>query len=510
MSKTFYITTPIYYVNDRPHIGHASTTVWADVQARYRRQIGERVFFLTGLDEHGMKVQQAAAKRNVPPQQHCDEMTVHFQDLWKALNISHDDLVRTTQPRHKAVVQQVLTRLHEKGAIYKKKYHGWYSKSAEQFVTEKEMVDGKFPVHYGEVIELEEENYFFRMSDHQAWLLKYVQDHPDWIQPANRRNEIAGALQKPLEDLCISRPAARLAWGIPLPFDPDYVTYVWVDALVNYISIVGYGTDRFPDYWPADCHLIGKEILTTHCIYWTTILHALEIEMPRQILAHGWWLMGREKMSKSVGNIVNPHDYIGRFGADALRYFICRELQLSNDTDFTEERFLQRFNADLANDLGNLVNRTIAMVNRYRGGLLPSIGPATPSDEDLSKTASETLADHQRHMPAIEYGRALESVWKLISRANRYVDENAPWKLAKDPAAAVRLDTVLARLVETVALLGNLLNPVMPETAAKIATQLNAPEILAGGRPWKNPIATGHQLGQAVPLFPRQVAPPKA
>jgi methionyl-tRNA synthetase len=509
--KTFYITTPIYYVNDKPHIGHASTTVWADVQARYRRLKGEKTFFLTGVDEHGMKVQQAAEKKGEPPQQYCDSMVAHFQGLLKTVNISNDDFVRTTQERHKKIVQDVLMLLQKKGAIYKKKYKGWYSRSAEQFVTEKEMVDGKFPTHYGEVIELEEENYFFKMSEHQKWLIQYITDHPDWIQPSNRKNEILGALQKPLEDLCISRPKARLSWGIPIPFDPEYVTYVWVDALVNYISIIGYGTAEFTNFWPANFHLIGKEILTTHAIYWPTLLHALEIPMPQCILAHGWWLFNHEKMSKSLGNVVDANDYVKRFGSDAVRYFICRELQLANDSDFTEERFVQRFNADLANDLGNLVNRSISMLNRYRDGVVPSPGTVEPSDKDLLQIAEESTKTYHAEMSKVSYGKALEAIWKLVSRANRYVEENAPWKLAKDPASSARLDSILYHLVQTAARLTYFIQPVMPETSCKIQEQLalsKLPNVIEGKA--SELVSAGHKVGSPVPLFPRQEGEKKA
>ncbi len=504
MDKTFYITTPIYYVNDRPHLGHASTTVWADVQARYRRLIGQKTFFLTGLDEHGMKVQQAAEKQGVSPQQHCDEMARHFQELWKNLLISNDDFVRTTQERHKILVQKFLTELHQRGAIYKKTYHGWYSKIAEQFVTEKEMVDGKFPAHLGDVIELEEENYFFKMSEHQPWLVKYIQDHPDWIQPENRRNEIMSWLQKPLDDLCISRPRSRLSWGIPVPFDSNYVTYVWVDALVNYISIVGYGSNRLAEFWPADWHLIAKDILTTHAVYWPTMLHALDIEMPRHILAHGFWLKDGQKMSKSLGNVVNPQEYVAKYGADAFRYFLCRELQLSNDSDFTDNRFLQRFNADLANDLGNLANRSLSMIQRYRKGVVPDWGEKTASDDEIVEVARVSLADYHKHMEAIAYHSALEAVWKLISRANRYVDENAPWKLAKDPASSARLDTVLRMLAETTALLSHLIAPFMPTIAGKLEEQLNMKTLPPTLVPTPNFLPASHVIGKPEPLFPRQ------
>jgi methionyl-tRNA synthetase len=508
MPNPFYITTPIYYVNDRPHIGHASTTVWADVQARYRRQQGIETFFLTGLDEHGMKVQQAAEKRGVPPQQHCDEMAKHFLALWKDLNISNDDFIRTTEPRHKAVVRKILTDLHAKGAIYKKTYRGWYSKSMEQFVTEKDKVDGQFPAHFGDVIELAEENYFFRMSDHQQWLIEYIQAHPGWIRPENRRNEVLGLLQnKQLEDLCISRPRERLAWGIPLPFDEQYVTYVWFDALLNYVTATGYGVDeaRYQRFWPVVIHLIAKDILTPHCVYWPTMLHGAGLPMPQHVIAHGWWMMEKEKMSKTLGNVIGPKDYVDRFGADALRYFICRELQLALDTEFTEERFLTRFNADLANDLGNLINRSISMLQRYRKGVVPPQGTGAAPDDDLRKTSDAAFADYHRHMEAIAFAPALEAVWKLVTRANRYVEETAPWKLAKDPAQDGRLDAVLHHLIQVANELAYLVAPTMPDTAAKIASQLVIEDPLkkpTSQRP--APIAAGHAVGKPEPLFPRQ------
>jgi methionyl-tRNA synthetase len=503
MSKTFYITTPIYYVNDRPHIGHAFTTILADVQARFRRQQGQETFFLTGLDEHGIKVQQAAAKRGVPEQQHCDEMAPKFQELWKALNISNDDFVRTTQERHKKIVREFLVELHKRGAIYKKKYHGWYSQSAEQFVTEKEMVDGKFPSHLGNVVELEEENYFFRMSDHQKWLIDYIQSNPEWIQPASRRNEVLGMLQRPLEDLCISRPKARLAWGIPIPFDEEYVTYVWVDALVNYISIPGYGTDSFQKFWPANAHLIGKDILTTHAVYWPTMLHAMDIPMPEHIVAHGWWLMDKEKMSKSLGNVIDPHEYISKFGTDSFRYFLCRESHFASDSDFTDERFIQRFNADLANDLGNLVNRSISMIQRYRNGVVPELDALNDLDKNLLQTADAAFAVYETEMIKISYASALEGVWKLVSRANRYIEETAPFKLAKDPNSEKRLNTILCLLAETCAALSYLIEPFMPETASKISSQLQVANLKKDSLRSLKALAVGHQLGKPAPLFPR-------
>jgi methionyl-tRNA synthetase len=506
MSKRFYVTTPIYYVNDRPHIGHASTTVWADVWARFARAQGRDVFFLTGVDEHGLKVQQSAEKRGVDPQKHCDEMVGYFREMLAHLNVSNNDFVRTTSSHHKETVRRVLSELNARGAIYRKKYRGWYSRSAEQFVTEKEMVDGRFPSHYGEVIEIEEENYFFRMSEHQSWLIQYIRDHPEWIQPENRKNEILGLLQKPLEDLCISRPKSRLGWGIPIPFDESYVTYVWVDALVNYISYVNYGTQDFAKSWPANCHLIGKEILTTHSVYWPTILHALDLPMPKRILAHGWWLFDHEKMSKSLGNVVDPKEYIDRFGVDAVRYFICRELQLANDSDFTEDRFVQRFNSDLANDLGNLVNRSISMLSRYRDGVVPAGGGSAGSDDELKQVMDASQDDYLAEMERIALGKSLDAIWKIVVRANRYVEENAPWKLAKDPSSSARLDQVLHLLIQVAARLSVLIDPFLPVTAARIRAQLAVESL---DPQWKKPgsaalVPSGHKVGKAEPLFPRQ------
>jgi len=503
--KKYYITTPIYYVNDRPHLGHASTTIWADVQARFQRMQGRDVFFLTGLDEHGTKVQQTAKKRGVEPQAHADEMARSFTDLWKLLNISHDDFIRTTEPRHKKVVQSVLQQLFDRGEIYMAEHEGWYSARAEQFVTEKEMVDGKFPDQFGDVVKISEKNYFFRMGKYQSWLVELLQKNPQLLQPDSRRNEILGFLGQPLGDLCISRPKSRLSWGIELPFDKDYVTYVWFDALINYISVPGYGQKRFAEFWPADVHLIGKEIITPHAIYWPTMLKAIGIDLPLHMFAHGWWLFGNTKMSKSLGNVVDPSLLAETYGVDAVRYFVCRELQLAGDSNYTDELFKQRYDSELANDLGNLVNRSIAMLQRYRDGKVPAAGAQEAGDVELQKLAVETVDLYLEKMPLFQYGRVLEQTGRLVQRANQYVEENAPWKLAKDASTAARLDTVLNRLVEVVYTLGTLLTPFLPETSTKIAAQLQVPKFVFSQNQLSclNSLKPQHQAGAPTPLFPR-------
>ena len=503
--KKYYITTPIYYVNDRPHLGSATTTVWADVQARYQRMTGRDVFFLTGLDEHGTKVQKAARKKGVEMQAYCDEMAAEFTGLWKLLNISNDDFVRTTQPRHQKVVQKILQELYDRGEIYLAEHEGWYSARAEQFVTEKEMVDGKFPELYGEVVKISEKNYFFKMGKYQSWLVELLQKNPHLLQPDSRRNEVLSFLSQPLGDLCISRPKSRLSWGIEMPFDKDYVTYVWFDALVNYISIPDYGGPRFKDFWPADVHLIGKDIITPHAIYWPIMLNAMGIELPKSILAHGFWLFGNTKMSKSLGNVVDPVLLVEAYGADAVRYFVCRELQLAGDSSYTDELFKQRYDSELANDLGNLVNRSISMLQRYRGGKLPAVGAKGTGDDELQKLAAETVDFYIENMPLFQYGKVLDRIARFVQRANQYVEENAPWKLAKDAGLAGRLDTVLNRLVEVVYTLGTLLTPFLPETSPKIASQLQVSAFVFSKKDLSclSSLEPQHQAGQPTPLFPR-------
>ncbi|MGH7255478.1 MAG: methionine--tRNA ligase, partial [Nitrospirales bacterium] len=442
--------------NDVPHIGHAYTTVAADVLARYRRLRGDDVFFLTGLDEHGQKVQQAAAKAGIEPQQHCDRLAPQFLNLWKRLNISNDAFIRTTDAAHKRVVQQKLQELFDKGEIYQDSYTGWYCTFDERFWTEKDVVDGTCPDCLRPVERLSEKNYFFRMGAYQDRLKAHIDAHPDCIRPETRRNEVRGFLQKPLEDLSISRPKSRLSWGIELPFDSAYVTYVWFDALVNYLSALEYlapseaGRSAFQRYWPATIHLVGKDILTTHAVYWSTILMALKMPLPQSVFAHGWWTVEGEKMSKSRGNVVDPHALADQFGVDQFRYFLLREVPFGNDGDFSRESFIGRINSDLANGLGNLLSRTLSMLEKYSQGTVPA-ETKEPSETDnlLQHHAAQLPWLLESSLRNLEFNRALESIWNVIQIANQYIDKAAPWVLAKQPDSGPRLNKVLYRTAET-------------------------------------------------------------
>ncbi|MFH1066725.1 MAG: methionine--tRNA ligase [bacterium] len=505
MSDTFYITTAIDYVNGAPHLGHAYEKVLTDVIARYQRQKGRNVFFLTGVDEHGQKVQKSAAQQGRSPQEFCDEMSDHFRRLCEKLNISIDDFVRTTEPRHQKVVQQILSRLYEAGEIYKGEYEGYYSARAEQFLAEKDMVDGKFPEKYGEVVRLKEPVYFFRLAKHQDWLRDYLQKNPNFIFPSFRTKEVLGALENPINDLCISRPKNRLNWGIPLPFDAEQVTYVWFDALINYVSVIGYGTDKFKEYWPA-VHVIGKDILVpAHAIYWPIILRALGMEMPRQIIVHGWWMQNKEKMSKSTGNVVDPLKLIEVYGVDAFRYFVLREMAVGQDADFSQEQFHRRYQSDLANDLGNLVHRVISMIHRYRGSIVPEAKPSArlPLDDDLEAKVQQAITDFRKHMDSLHIHLALQELWRGFQRANQYVEENAPWKLAKDPTQAERLDGVLNRLITAVILLTRELKPLFPQTVENIFKQAGFFGDEDKAMLEKKFLDEKHALGQSEVLFPR-------
>ena len=518
MPEPFYITTPIYYVNDVPHIGHAYTTIAADVLARWHRLIGEEVFFLTGLDEHGQKVQQAAAKAGIAPQAHCDQLAPQFQTLWQKLAISNDGFIRTTDTRHQTVVQRLLQKLYDAQLIYRADYTGWYCTFDERFWTEKDVDNGLCPDCQRPVEQLSESNYFFRMGQFQQRLLDHLEAHPSFIRPESRRNEVLGFLQKPLEDLSISRPKSRLSWGIELPFDANYVTYVWFDALVNYISGLEYlppqpSVDRL---WPATVHLVGKDILTTHAVYWSTMLMALEIPLPHTIFAHGWWTVNGEKMSKSRGNVVDPYTMVDQFGADAFRYFLLREIPFGQDGDFSHESFIGRINSDLANGLGNLLSRTVTLIQRCCQGIVPPSHPSEVTElETELQTAAESLIQktmpHHVHSERIEFNRILEATWGLIQLGNQYIDKTAPWVLAKDPANAKRLQTVLFHAAETLRFLCLAAYPFMPNTAEEMARQLGLPYDFSQAL-LKNPIAwgdggSGTTVVKGKALFPRIETP---
>ena len=495
MSKTFYLTTPIYYVNDKPHIGHAYTTILADVLARYYRNAGRETFFLTGLDEHGQKVQQAAKDRGIEPQQHCDEMAPRFIDLWEKLHISYDDFIRTTENRHKKIVQMFLQKVYDAGDIYEDEYEGLYSVSEERFITEKEAESDEFR----DIKKLKEKNYFFKMGKYQDALIDHIKSNPKFIQPEHRKNEILGFLRQPLNDLCVSRPKSRLNWGIELPFDKEYVTYVWFDALINYITAPGFGKDHesFDKWWPVSYHLIGKDILTTHAVYWPTMLMSADIELPQSIFAHGWWLMGESKMSKSIGNVINPMDLIDDYGVDPVRYYLMREMVLGQDSNFTMESFIQRYNSDLANDFGNLLSRISTLMKKNYDGRIPDPGELSEAELRI-KTKGESLCGTVNGMiKNMRLNEAIENTMQYIRSVNKYMEENAPWKLVKeDKSAAGR---ILYTAGEALRLGAVLLSPVMPNRTAILLDALNAPgvDLSWGG------LKPGETLKDHEPLFPR-------
>lgn len=502
----FCITTAIDYVNGRPHLGHAYEKVLADVLARYHRARGEEVFFLTGTDEHGVKVQQSAARQGRSPQEFCDEMSGHFRTLCDRLDISYDDFVRTTESRHKEVVQAILQQLYASEDIYAGEYAGYYSLRQEQFLTEKDMVDGKFPASLGEIIQLREPVYFFKLSRYQDWLREFLRNHPDWIYPAFRLNEVLGALEKPIPDLCISRPASRLSWGIPLPFDSSQVTYVWFDALLNYVSVLRPGSERFAKFWPA-VHVIGKDILVPpHAIYWPIMLHAAGLPLPRQLIVHGWWTQNAEKMSKSTGNVVDPLSLLDTYGTDAFRYFVIREMALGQDADFSLQQFHVRYQAELGNEVGNLLNRAVSMIRRYRQGVIPARVPScrTINDDDLERTVLAAICAFRENMDKLQLHLALAELWRGFQRTNQYVEESAPWKLAKETAQASRLDYVLTQIATATWLLLRELHPVLPATAARGTAQLGLPVPPVADREvaWIDLLA-GRTVAEPAILFPK-------
>ncbi len=503
-AATFYLTTPIYYVNATPHLGHAYTTIVADAMARYRRLAGDDVWFLTGTDEHGDNIARAAASAGVSPQAYADRISGVFRGAWKGLGITNDDFIRTTEPRHTTVVQAILQRLRDAGEIYLGTYGGHYCFGCERFYTEKEIVGGKCPDHQTPFTWIEEENYFFTMSKYQGWLIEHIERQRDFIRPERYRNEILGFLREPLQDLSISRPRTRLEWGIPLPFDDKYVTYVWFDALINYVSALGsLGDPRFAKYWPHVQHLIGKDILKPHAVYWPCMLKAAGLPIYRHLDVHAYWTVDGRKMSKSVGNVVEPSAFTGKYGNDAFRYFVMREMVFGLDADFSEKAFVGRLNADLANDLGNLVSRATTLIVNFVGGLVPARPSFAAFGSDVPDALEKARGEVAAAMEEFAFQRALAAIWEFIGAVNRYVDTSQPWALAKDSTQRALLDGVLYTLAESLRCLGILLAPFLPEAAAKIRAALGqtAGPKLADAE-WGR-LAAGTRVQKLPGLFPR-------
>jgi methionyl-tRNA synthetase len=511
---TFYITTPIYYVNARPHLGHAYTTIVADVVRRFHQMRAEEVFFLTGTDEHGDKVIRAAQKEGLPPRSYVDRISQLFRDLWPSLNVRPDHFIRTTDPSHMEVVRRVLQNIYDAGDIYFSEYEGRYCFGCERFYAERELVEGRCPDHQSEPETIREANYFFRMSRYQDWLIDHIQVHPDFIRPERYRNEVLAFLREPLGDLCISRPKSRLTWGITLPFDDRYVTYVWFDALLNYVSALGYPDgERFRKFWPVAQHIVAKDILKPHGIYWPCMLKAAGIPVYRHLNVHGYWNVEQGKMSKSIGNVVEPLQMKDRYGLDAFRFFLVREMTFGLDSSFSEAALVQRINADLANDLGNLFSRVIAMTHKYFGGVVPEVAPgmAAQFGLGLGPDARRTITEYERAMEGFELQKAMAIVWEFIGRMNKAVDVSAPWELAKKKNTLHQLQAVLGSLLKGLRLIAGLIYPVMPDTAMRMHKHLGLdPQasfyLLEELKTWSS-VPAGTRLPKTVSLFPRIETP---
>ena len=516
---TYYITTPIYYPSGKLHIGNSYTTIACDAEARFKRLMGYDVFYLTGTDEHGLKIEQKAEKLGKKPQEYVDEMAAGIKDLWKTLDITNDKFIRTTDDYHEKAVQKIFQKFVDQGDIYKGKYTGWYSVDDEEYFTESQLAEvyrddngkvigGKAPSGH-EVQLVEEESYFFRMSKYADWLMNYYKEHPDFIEPHTRMNEMVNNFLKPgLEDLAVTRTSFN--WGVKVPNDPKHVVYVWIDALSNYITALGYGSDDdslFKKYWPADVHMVGKEIVRFHTIYWPIMLHALGLPLPKHVIGHGWLTMKDGKMSKSKGNVIYPQTLVERYGLDATRYYLLRAMPFGNDGVFSPEDFVDKLNFDLANDLGNLLNRTVAMVNKYQDGVLKGENDATTAfDADLEQTAADVLDEYSDLMDQCHFAEALASVWKLISRANKYIDETEPWVLAKDDSKQAELSDVMTHLAKSLRFIAALLQPAMPDAPKAILHQLGLDDeqIELKNLSFNDFPASATVVKKGTPIFPRR------